>query len=686
MPIRRAHQTATALAVITTAAVTLLGATGPASAAGSSPHVGPRAASPDAAPPASTPGSIVYVQGRNVWISTPDGATKRQVTHDGTTPSPNGTGSTGYAAPSESDAGVVAAVRNQTEDSGLYLTGFIHLMDRAGHETAVLHPAQYNEVLGGGCAQFGGVQQAPQGIVNAVISPDGQHIAYTATTEVVTATCDVIQGYGSWVANADGTNAHQITSPDGNDASIEVGQWAGNTRLLVDRADFGSIEDFYLDLPASTATHWTAPASDDYIDSTYGQPDVRSGILATEGYSEYASRIAVRLWTTSGFGSQPSPKCDYTSPVNDSATDEILTRPSLSPDGQYVVWEDSKYDGTVAVAGQGIYALATSTINNGCATNSSLLIQSGEDPFWATGGLYAAPAVSFTSRPPAYTGSSVLVGFTVVDDAGRPVTTTCALDGGAAAPCTSPYAASGLGAGAHSLKVTAADGQQTGSAQVSWTVDTTPPTVGITGPTDPVTLAGATTVTWRGGDSGAGVGHYQVRRSGSATGPWTAPAAWSAVSGTSLRVAGLPAGTSCFDVRAVDRAGNASAWSAARCTAVPVDDRSLKASHGWKRVRSAKDYGGGAVTTTAKGKTLTLTGAATLDRVGVVAMTCKKCGTVGLYVGPTLVGKLRLKSAKTEYRVVSLLPAFATRSGTVKLKVLTKGKQVTVDGLVVSSA
>lgn len=61
-------------------------------------------------------GSIIHVKDSNVWLISPDGVQRAQVTTDGTTPSPDGKGSSRYSHPSQSDDGqVVVAVRNQQE-------------------------------------------------------------------------------------------------------------------------------------------------------------------------------------------------------------------------------------------------------------------------------------------------------------------------------------------------------------------------------------------------------------------------------------------------------------------------------------------------------------------------------------------------------------------------------------------
>jgi hypothetical protein len=88
-----------------------------------------------------------------------------------------------------------------------------------------------------------------------------------------------------------------------------------------------------------------------------------------------------------------------------------------------------------------------------------------------------APVVTITSGPPASGYStSASVAFTDSDNA---ATQTCSLDGGAATACTSPWSASGLAVGSHTVTITASNGGKTGTASYSWTI-LPPPNVTIT--------------------------------------------------------------------------------------------------------------------------------------------------------------------------------------------------------------
>jgi large repetitive protein len=108
-----------------------------------------------------------------------------------------------------------------------------------------------------------------------------------------------------------------------------------------------------------------------------------------------------------------------------------------------------------------------------------LLVASGASakPFGS-----AAPTVTITANPPSLTNStSASFEFT----ASEPSTFQCKLDAQPFEPCASPHGYTGLAAGLHTFVVEATAGVEVGQASYSWTIDTTSPTVTVTGPPNP---------------------------------------------------------------------------------------------------------------------------------------------------------------------------------------------------------
>ena len=144
----------------------------------------------------------------------------------------------------------------------------------------------------------------------------------------------------------------------------------------------------------------------------------------------------------------------------------------------------------------------------------------------------------------------------------------------------------------------------------------------------------------------------------------------------------LPGSTYCFTAVAYDNAAN-ERTSNQRCTSAPLDDRGLDRSTGWTRGTGSAFYKGTRTSAKPLGSVLSKKGV-TARRLGIVATKCAGCGTVGVYVGSVKVGTVGLSSTTTRHKQVLLLPAFASaKSGTVRLKVLSSGKPVRIDGLVV---
>lgn len=299
-----------------------------------------------------------------------------------------------------------------------------------------------------------------------------------------------------------------------------------------------------------------------------------------------------------------------------------------------------------------------------------------------------APVANLTV--PAWTTSSasLTTGATDADDAPGGLHRECQLDAGSWNPCSAAWTVTGLGAGTHTaaVRVTDPSGKQSPTVSRSWVVDVAAPTTALATPAA-VQTGSPTTLTWTAADTGgAGIASYDVRaRTASPSadlGAYQYPAAWQNLSAPSLRWT-LSAGYEyCFSVRTRDRAGNVGAWSAERCTTMPLDDRALAASTGWYRGTSS-----GYLFTTYSKTVRTyaqLTRSSVRGRhLAVVATTCASCGSVDVYHAGVKLGRVNLYSATTRTRQVLWLPLESvTRTGTVTVR-STSTRPVVVDGLAV---
>jgi hypothetical protein len=160
-------------------------------------------------------------------------------------------------------------------------------------------------------------------------------------------------------------------------------------------------------------------------------------------------------------------------------------------------------------------------------------------------------AITILSRPPA---TSALPTATIVWATSAPAaSTTCSVDGAAADPCSSPFTAANLDAGAHEVSIVAAGGAGSDAVSVQFTTNPDAPIVAFTRTPAKVNGGKSAVFAWR------ITGHastVQCRIDG---------AAWASCAGT-RQIGGLRAGTHVFTVRASNAFGGMQAsfsWSVA---------------------------------------------------------------------------------------------------------------------------
>jgi len=159
----------------------------------------------------------------------------------------------------------------------------------------------------------------------------------------------------------------------------------------------------------------------------------------------------------------------------------------------------------------------------------------------AVASLLPPAIVTITSHPPSRTSDSTP---TFEFEANQPATFSCSVDGGAAQPCSSPHTTASLPDGSHTFEVDALEGQTVlDTASFSFTVDTSPPTVGFT--KQPAAITADATPTF--GFSASEPATFACSVDGAAPQscgtPYTVPGA-------------LSDGPHTFEVIATDQAGN----------------------------------------------------------------------------------------------------------------------------------
>ncbi len=216
--------------------------------------------------------------------------------------------------------------------------------------------------------------------------------------------------------------------------------------------------------------------------------------------------------------------------------------------------------------------------------------------------------------------------------------------------------------------------------------DTTRPTAILTSPVPWAQLGSKTSVKWTASDgSGSGIRGFELeRKRAKYNGTFGAVSRVPFAAGVRSMTASLAAGaTDCFRIRATDNAINVGAFSAWRCTSLPLDDRALSRSAGWSLGRSGAYFNSTYTGTSSASRTLAKA-RAQVKRVGLVATKCAKCGSVAVKVGSTTIGSVNLFSSRTKYKQLISLPVVSLRTGTVSVVTKSTGKPVYIDGLALS--
>jgi hypothetical protein len=155
---------------------------------------------------------------------------------------------------------------------------------------------------------------------------------------------------------------------------------------------------------------------------------------------------------------------------------------------------------------------------------------------------------------------------------------------------------------------------------------------------------------------------------------------------TSATFTGTPGSTYCFSARAIDGAGNASPYGAEGCTAIPVDNPTFKHRGRWAKKTGDGYYLNTFSRTKREGARLTLGVQATV--LSIIVTKCRRCGTIKVFFRGKLLKKIRLRTraaTRQKLRFVNLKTFASPQAGTVRVRVVSKGKLVIVEGLAVSA-
>ena len=390
----------------------------------------------------------------------------------------------------------------------------------------------------------------------------------------------------------------------------------------------------------------------------------------------------------------------WTAPVSDGGAAITAYTVTSTPDGKTCSWTSGPLECTVGSLSNGqsytFTVIATNVAGDGTASSPSVGVTPSSLPDPPTGVVATPNAPHFgeltvTWDAPANNGSP-LTSYTATAYDGAAFhngafTSTghaCTVSG---APPVTTCTITGLTLGVPVVvRVTATSGAGTSLASVP-SAQATPPTAPKAVVTALPTWALGTPipVTWAGTPGTNAIATYDVRyrRVAWNSATWTL-VSLPATSSSSLPLAVAPGYTYCVSVSAHDVDGFVGSWSAERCTATPLDDRSLARKGGWSTGTGSAYYRGTWIRSTTLGATA-VRASVQAKRISIVVSTCPTCGSIKVYLGSTLLRSISLVSSTAVNRKVITVATFTTvRSGAVTVKVSTSGRKVLVDGLAIS--
>jgi hypothetical protein len=153
---------------------------------------------------------------------------------------------------------------------------------------------------------------------------------------------------------------------------------------------------------------------------------------------------------------------------------------------------------------------------------------------------------------------------------------------------------------------------------------------------------------------------------------------------TNQNIYGTPGTTMCFSGQSYDSSGTAYGFSGDRCTAIPLDDRSLTPAGSWSRLSGSGYYRMTFSQSSSTGATLSQ-GGIRARRVSVLVEKCPTCGSIQIFWNGHLTRSYSLFAPSVEKLVYLYAANFKTvQKGSITIRVSSSGKPVIIDGLGVS--
>ncbi|MGZ5416775.1 MAG: InlB B-repeat-containing protein [Nocardioides sp.] len=242
--------------------------------------------------------------------------------------------------------------------------------------------------------------------------------------------------------------------------------------------------------------------------------------------------------------------------------------------------------------------------------------------------------------------------------------------------CTTPKVYQNLVDGQYTFSVRALDDAATPNTDetpetFTWTVDTTAPQTSITSGPSTWVLAGRATFGLSSTEPGS---TFRCTLDDSGR-----------ICGSSGGTVSFAPGTHTFAAFARDAVGNDDVTAATRTFTMPLNNKDLNHSRGWKKGKGSGHFLSTYSSTTKKGAALS-TSSSAIKQVALVVTKGKGYGVVKVYLGTKLLKKVSLSAKRTRKAKLVKIASFpAVTSGKVKVVVASKNKKVVIEGLGIAS-
>ncbi len=304
-------------------------------------------------PALSISGSLVYLQGGNVWRARADGSGRRRLTRDGTRRNP-------YSPPTQANNGTILAVRNTS----------LYRIARTGR--LLRRPMR----VAAGLRNEGPLHELA---FSPAVSPDGKKVDLTKA---------LLQGVYDSRTGVSGLNLLSVSVEYRNAVSgaklgerhvpgdyMQSPSWIDNRRLLLFAPYNSFAPQVFVDTPGASLQPWFDDRLDG--DSSFDRKFLDEGELTRAGDKLALIRgtnvegdwrnATIEIYAVHGFSGPPTALCSIR-PQRGGP----LGHPTWSPDGGSLAWSD----------GGGIWSSRVDLAAGGCGLVPRLIVPGGLSPDW----------------------------------------------------------------------------------------------------------------------------------------------------------------------------------------------------------------------------------------------------------------------------------------------------------------